>query len=91
MPPNLKLFPLSKFHEIEPLKINMEATTTGRDDQLWKSAPAINSIYKGRWKQLASAVASVLPREARLSASWNTETMKPWNHIVWKQCQQYKK
>ena len=35
MPPSWKLFPLSRLHEIEPLKSYMEATTTGRIDQLW--------------------------------------------------------
>ena len=35
MLPSWKLFPLSKLHEIEPLKSYMEATTTRRVDQLW--------------------------------------------------------
>ena len=35
MDPNLKLFPLSNLHKIEPLKRVMEATTSGRVDQLW--------------------------------------------------------
>ena len=30
MPPNWKVFPLSKLHEIEPLKSYMEAGTTGQ-------------------------------------------------------------
>ena len=34
MPPNWKLFPLQKLHEIEPLKGYMEATTSGQVDQL---------------------------------------------------------
>ena len=35
MLPNWKIFPFSKLHEVEPFKSYMEATTAGRDDQLW--------------------------------------------------------
>ena len=45
---------------IEPLTSYPEATTC---------------LYKGKWKQLARAVASVLPQEAHLSGSWNHESL----------------
>ena len=35
MYPNLKLFPSEQLYKIESLKSYMEATTTGRVDQLW--------------------------------------------------------
>ena len=72
MPPNWKLFPLSKLHEIEPLKGYMEATTTGRVDQLLTkevcsshSQPILEKVRK----KLVMAVASLLPQEPHLSAS----------------------
>ena len=40
---NWKLFPLSKLHEIEPLKSYMKTTTAGRVDQLWTKGEC--SIY----------------------------------------------
>ena len=62
---------MNNLHEIEPLKVTWkppildELISSGQR----KSAPAISSIYYGKWKQLARAVASVLPQKAHLSDS----------------------
>ena len=71
MPPNWKLVSSIKLHETEPLKSYMEATTTGQVDQLWtrEDCSRHSQHILGKVKQLARAVASVLPQEPHLSVS----------------------
>ena len=63
MPPNWKLFSLDKLHEIEPLKIHMEATTIGGVDQLWTKEECYSHSQHilGKVKIVARAVATREP------------------------------
>ena len=81
MPPNWKLLPLSKLHDIESLKRYLEGTTTGRVDQLWTKKECSSHTEFLLGKVQTACQGCGLRTSSGGSLEWQ---LKPWDsqHIV---------